>query len=67
MFCPASEHTVFTLPAGYRPAANLFFALAVGGTGAGNVQASSNGEIKTFLPKEANPCGLDEVIFKAEG
>jgi hypothetical protein len=66
MSCPVGEKTAFTLPTGYRPAVNVFFPLAVGTTGAGNVQVFSNGEIKTFLPKEALPCGLDSLVFKAE-
>ncbi|MFI4990826.1 MAG: hypothetical protein ACHQHO_07930 [Solirubrobacterales bacterium] len=65
--CPAGEHTAFTLPEGFRPAANLFLPLAVGTTGAGNLQVLVNGEVKTFLPGSASACGLDGLTFKAEG
>ena len=67
MNCPGGENTAFTLPAGYRPAANLFAPLAVGTTGAGNLQIEADGDVRPFLA-DGNPhaCGIDGISFRAE-
>lgn len=63
--CPAGENTVFTLPAGLRPAGRAFLPMAVGGQAGGNVQVEVDGDVRPFLPSTAAPCGIDGVVFRA--
>jgi hypothetical protein len=64
--CPSSG-TAFTLPAGFRPAQTFFFPMAVGSSGAGNVQVLPSGVISTFnADGAAHPCALDGVVFRTD-
>jgi hypothetical protein len=66
MSCP-EDAVAFTLPAGYRPAARLFMPLAVGDTGAGNLEVTPSGLVVTFVPAgTGHHCGLDGLVLLAE-
>ncbi len=57
------EGTIFTLPAGYRPAKNLYFAAYGNGGTAAYVQVMSDGEVVAFSVAQAF-VGLSEVTFR---
>jgi hypothetical protein len=64
--CPPGG-TVFTLPVGFRPAQRFFFPMAVGASGAGNIQVNVDGSIVTFnADGAAHPCGLDGATFRTD-
>jgi hypothetical protein len=58
-----STNTIFTLPTGYRPAKNLYFAVYGSGGSAAYVQIASNGNVTVIGPSE-NYVGLSNVTFK---
>jgi hypothetical protein len=55
--------TIFTLPAGYRPAKDLYFAVFGSGGSAAFVQVTSNGDVTVFGPAE-NYVGLTNITFR---
>jgi hypothetical protein len=60
----AATGTIFTLPTGYRPAGNLFFAAYGNGGTAAYVQVMSDGEVVEFSPAQAY-VGLSGISFRA--
>jgi len=59
----ASTSTIFTLPTGYRPAKNLYFAVYGAGGSAAYVQVASSGDVTVIGPAQ-NYVGLSNVTFK---
>jgi hypothetical protein len=60
-----SGTVAFTLPAGYRPALELFLPLAVGGPAAGNMQVRANGEVELTCVGGCGAAGIDGLSFRA--
>jgi hypothetical protein len=58
-----STNTIFTLPTGYRPVKNLYFAVYGSGGTAAYVQITSTGDVTVIGPAE-NYVGLSSVAFK---
>jgi hypothetical protein len=58
-----STNTIFTLPTGYRPNKNLYFAVFGSGGTAAYIQINSSGDVTVFGPAE-NYVGLSNVAFK---
>jgi len=58
-----STNTIFTLPTGYRPLKNLYFAVYGSGGTAAYVQITSSGDVTVIGPAE-NYVGLSNVAFK---
>jgi hypothetical protein len=58
-----STNTIFTLPTGYRPNKNLYFAVYGSGGSAAYVQIGSNGNVTVIGPSE-NYVGLSNVTFR---
>jgi hypothetical protein len=58
-----STSTIFTLPTGYRPVKNLYFAVYGSGGTAAYVQITSTGNVTVIGPAE-NYVGLSNVTFK---
>lgn len=56
---------VFTLPAGYRPAAQLRFGVMSHGA-FGRVDVYANGDVEVNLPSTNSSLSLDQVHFRAE-
>jgi hypothetical protein len=58
-----STSTIFTLPTGYRPVKDLYFAVYGSGGSAAYVQVASSGNVTVIGPSE-NYVGLSNVTFK---
>ena len=58
-----STNTIFTLPAGYRPAKNLYFAVYGAGGSAAYVQITSTGQVNVIGPAQ-NYVGLSNISFR---
>jgi len=61
----ASGTVAFTLPAGYRPALELFMPLAGGGPQAANMQVRANGEVELTCAAACGAAGIDGLSFRA--
>jgi hypothetical protein len=68
MGCPPGFATAFTLPPGYRPAAELHTLHYVGVQGPpGKLTIGTDGTVTVLTPSDfVSICGLDGVSFKAE-
>jgi len=56
--------TIFTLPAGYRPAKDHFLAVYGGAATAAYIQVASNGNVNEFdVPQDS--VGLTNISFRA--
>ena len=56
--------TIFTLPAGYRPAGNLYFAVYGAGGSAAHIVVSTGGDVGIFGPSQSF-VGLTNITFRA--
>jgi hypothetical protein len=65
------ESTIFTLPPGFRPTANSYFATyPAGGTGDVSIAVLEDGEVQLFNlsdPLDVDFVGLGGVVFRAAG
>jgi hypothetical protein len=60
-----STASVFTLPSGYRPAENIYFAVYGSGGTASNVQVTPGGLVGSALGGGDSFFGLSNVAFRA--
>ena len=59
----AHEGTIFTLPAGYRPAKTIYFSVYGSGGSAAYVQVASDGTVSEYSPAQGY-VGLSNVTFR---